>query len=589
MIHSSIPVAQTVVQHCKAKEISNIVISPGSRNAPLTIGFTEDPFFKCFSIVDERCAAFFALGIAQQLLEPVAVICTSGSALLNYYPAIAEAFYSDIPLVVLSADRPLYKIDVGDGQTIRQDSVFHRHIGRSSDLRQDVTHATDRILRYRPKWLEGEQIEKLQKQVQRYNDEELNKALNLAITSKLPVHINIRLEEPLYDKITAPSVQANITAYEMPKVAEIDYESFAKIWNGSRTKMVLVGVNWPETIDQKVLNLLAGDPSVIVLTETTSNLHHPKFFPSIDSLIAPIEGLGNSEELFEKLRPEILLTFGGLVVSKKIKAFLRAYQPKLHWHLDPIRAFDTFYCLSTHVKIPANDFLKRFITKTKFVDSDYFPFWNTIKIGYEAKRKEYLSKIAFSDMQAFNSVIESIPDNSHLQLANSSTVRYAQLYDLPVSLRVFCNRGTSGIDGSTSTAIGASQYNKAPTIFVTGDLSFFYDSNALWNKYIKNDFRIILLNNSGGGIFRILPGQEESKNFETFFETVHDMNAKHLCEMYDLKYQNVSDLGSLEKVLPDFYADGGGPKLLEVNTPRRKNNKILLGYFDFISSVLINH
>ena len=118
MRHSSIPSAQLVVQHCKAKKVKNIVISPGSRNAPLTIDFTEDPFFSCFSIVDERSAAFFALGIAQQLREPVAVVCTSGSALLNYYPAIAEAFYSGIPLVVISADRPIYKVDVGDGQTI---------------------------------------------------------------------------------------------------------------------------------------------------------------------------------------------------------------------------------------------------------------------------------------------------------------------------------------------------------------------------------------------------------------------------------------------------------------------------------------
>ncbi|MDB4292709.1 2-succinyl-5-enolpyruvyl-6-hydroxy-3-cyclohexene-1-carboxylic-acid synthase [Maribacter sp.] len=587
MTYSSIPVAQTVVQHCKAKKIKNIVISPGSRNAPLTIGFTEDPFFKCFSIVDERCAAFFALGIAQQLLEPVAVICTSGSALLNYYPAIAEAFYSDIPLVVLSADRPLYKIDVGDGQTIRQDDVFHRHIGYSADLKQDIIHATDRVRRYRSDWLEGHGLEVLQAQRQHYNDVELNKALNLAISSKLPVHINIRLEEPLYNKISVPSVQGNIITEETPSVERIDYESLAAVWNASKTKMVLVGVNWPDTIDQDVLDLLANDPSVIVLTETTSNLHHSKFFPSIDSLVAPIERLDNSEELFEQLRPEILLTFGGLVVSKKIKAFLRAYQPKQHWHLDPIRAFNTFFCLSKHFKIAGNEFLKEFLTKTQYVASDYYFYWNSIKIAYEDKRKEYLAKISFSDMQAFNCVIEHMPQNTQLQLANSSTVRYAQLYDLPPSLKVFCNRGTSGIDGSTSTAIGASLYCKESTVLVTGDLSFLYDSNALWNKYIRPDFRIVLLNNGGGGIFRILPGQENSKNFETYFETTHGLSAKHLCKMYDFKYQNVSDLSGLEELLPSFFAGGGGPKLLEINTPRIENNKILLGYFDFISSVFI--
>ncbi len=589
MIYSSIPVAQTVVQHCKEKKIRNIVISPGSRNAPLTIGFTEDPFFKCFSIVDERCASFFALGIAQQLLEPVAVVCTSGSALLNYYPAIAEAFYSDIPLVVISADRPQYKIDVGDGQTIRQDDVFHRHIGYSANLKQDVSHATDRIERYRPKWIADQEVEVVQQKVQTYNDHELNIAFNLAIASKLPVHINVRLEEPLYNKLTDATVQSKITPSVDVTEENIDYSDFVEIWNTAVRKMVLVGVNWPETISEEVLDLLAKDPSVIVLTETTSNLHHPKFFPSIDSLIAPIERLDNKEELFSKLRPDVLLTFGGLVVSKKIKAFLREYQPKQHWHLDPIRAFDTFFCLSEHIKMRADHFLLRFLPKTKHFGSDYFSFWNTLRVNYEIKRKEYLDTIPFCDMQAFNAVIAHMPENVHVQLANSSTVRYAQLYDLPTSLKVFCNRGTSGIDGSTSTAIGAAFYARKPTVLITGDLSFFYDSNALWNNYIRPDFRVILLNNGGGGIFRILPGKEDSQNFETYFETVHGLTAEHLCNMYDFNYCCVSRLDQLEAGFSEFYDASERPKILEIKTPRIENNKILLGYFDFISSVFINH
>ncbi|MDC0008354.1 2-succinyl-5-enolpyruvyl-6-hydroxy-3-cyclohexene-1-carboxylic-acid synthase, partial [bacterium] len=388
MIHSSIPVAQTVVQHCKAKGIKNIIISPGSRNAPLIIGFTGDSFFKCFSIVDERCAAFFALGIAQQSLEPAAVICTSGSALLNYYPAIAEAYYSDIPLVVISADRPSYKIDVGDGQTIRQDNVFDRHIGCSVDLKQDLTHATDRIKRYRPEWIEGEALETVQNKIQAYNDSELNKAINLALTSKLPIHINVRLEEPLYEKLDKPSITASIIEQRLPIEEKVDLVDFVKMWNSSTKKLVLVGVNWPNTIDQKVLDLLANDPSVIVLTETTSNLHHDNFFPSIDSLLAPIALVAHSDELFTKLQPEVLLTFGGLVVSKKIKAFLREYKPKHHWHIDPIRAFNTFFCLSSHIKGSANNFLKELLSKTEPVKSNYFSFWNQIKQAYESRRKQ---------------------------------------------------------------------------------------------------------------------------------------------------------------------------------------------------------
>jgi len=584
MRHSSIPSAQLVVQHCKANKVKNIVISPGSRNAPLTIDFTEDPFFSCFSIVDERSAAFFALGIAQQLREPVAVVCTSGSALLNYYPAIAEAFYSGIPLVVISADRPIYKVDVGDGQTIRQDDVFHRHIGYSANLKQDVAHALEEVKKYAPEWLSSDTVELAQIQVQKHNDAELNKALDVAVKVKLPVHINIPFEEPLYGTITQPSVISSISASEKSddlQIAGID--NFANIWNASSRKMVLVGVNPPNTLEQHLLDKLATDPSVIVLTETTSNLHHPNFFPSIDSIVAPIEKSSHREILFEKLRPQVLLTFGGLIVSKKVKAFLREFNPKHHWHIDELKAYDTFFALSHHFEMEANNFFREFLHTVKNVNSTYFQYWNEVRRGYELNRKKYLQQIPFSDMLAFKHLAKTLPHGYQVQLANSSTVRYAQLFDLHESLRIFCNRGTSGIDGSTSTAVGASIFSEEATVLITGDLSFFYDSNGLWNDYIRPDFRIILINNSGGGIFRILPGQEDTENFEIFFETRHHMNAEHLSKQYGIDYQLVNDEESLKKSLKTFYKQSTSPKILEVVTPRLMNNKILLGYFDFIS------
>ncbi len=591
MKYPSIPSAQTVVQHCKAKGIKNIVISPGSRNAPLTIGFSEDPFFSCYSIVDERCAAFFALGIAQQLREPVVVSCTSGSALLNYYPAISEAFYSQIPLVVVSADRPSYKIDVGDGQTIRQDDVFLRHIGYSTHLWQDVIHATDRIETYVPQWLHENDLGVIQQSIQDYNDAELNKALHTAITDRLPVHINIPFEEPLYNKLPKASVDASVSSLEFQDT-RIDAEAmqqFSSIWNSTNRKMVLVGVNHPNTIEQSFLGALASDSSVIVLTETTSNLHHPNFFPSIDSLIAPIEKLSDQEDWFKRLQPELLLTFGGLVVSKKVKAFLRKYRPKHHWHVDSLKAYDTFFSLSHHIKTPPNRFFEKLVPLQIPVASGYFDYWNSIRSGYEKRRMQYLKEIPFSDMAAFDISLRAVPQEYQLQLANSSTVRYAQLFDLDPSLKVFCNRGTSGIDGSSSTAIGAALVGKTPTVLFTGDLSFFYDSNALWNDYIRSDFRIVLFNNQGGGIFRILPGMENSQNFERFFETKHTLNAQYLCQMYGLDYVSVKDRDTLENVFEDFFIENNRPKLLEIKTPRLLNNKILLDYFDFISSVFINH
>ncbi len=569
--------------HCKNKGIENIVISPGSRNAPLTISFTEDPYFKCFSIVDERSAAFFGLGIAQQLRKPVAVVCTSGSALLNYYPAIAEAFYSNIPLVVISADRPGYKIDVGDGQTIRQDDVFHRHIGYSANLKQDVVHATDRIEKYAPTLISEIGVLDAQQNVQTYNDSELNRALNTSFETGLPVHINVPFEEPLYNVLSESTVQPEILKSTAENVAMDSIDYYKDLWNSSKQKMVLVGVNYPNAVEQRFLDILGNDPTVLVLTESTSNLHHPNFFPSIDSIVAPIEKLEEKQKLFKKLQPEILLTFGGLIVSKKIKAFLRHFKPKEHWHIDELKAFDTFFSLTKHFKVSPNRFFNEFLQPLENTAGSYFSYWNSVKLNYEKKRDEYIDQIAFSDMLVFHYVCKSIPSAYQVQLANSSTVRYVQLFDLKPSIKVFCNRGTSGIDGSTSTAVGAAFYQEEPTLLITGDLSFLYDSNGLWNDYIRKDFKIILINNRGGGIFRILPGKEDTENFKTYFETVQNCEVSHLCKMFGIRHVCVENEKKLVKTLSNFFQQKTGPSLLEVRTPRILNDKILLGYFDFIS------
>ena len=583
MNYSLIPTAQTIVQHCQENDINTIVISPGSRNAPLTISFAENPFFSCFSIVDERCAAFFALGMAQQLQKPVVVICTSGSALLNYYPAVAEAYYSNTPLIVISADRPIYKVGIGDGQTINQKNVFENQIGYSANLRQDVSHATDKILHYKKEWIKGENVDKIQNEVQAYNDAELNAAFNIAFSSQSPVHINAPFEEPLYNTTTEIVVKARIGSISSQETNPSSFQREKDIWNRSKRKIVLVGVNKPNSIQEKVLQSLANDPSVLVLTETTSNLNHPVFFNSIDSLIAPIEMSNEKDTLFENLQPEVLVTFGGLIVSKKIKAFLRTFSPKHHWHIGGVKANDTFFCLEKHIKVPVDTFFQEMYLDSKTIKSDYFSFWHQVKTEYVLKRSAYLAKIPFSDFSVFSQLMQSIPNNYLLQLANSSTIRYTQLFDMNPTLRVYCNRGTSGIDGSTSTAIGASVVSETPTLFITGDLSFFYDSNALWNNSIKNNFRIIIINNKGGGIFRILPGKENTDVFETYFETRHNLSAEHLCKMFGFEYRTANSTKVLEEVLSDFYRESIRPILLEIATPALINDKILIDYFRFIS------
>lgn len=569
MNYSKIPLAQTVAYLCQEKDISHIVISPGSRNAPLTISFTENTFFETFSIVDERCAAFFALGMAQQLQKPVALVCTSGSALLNYYPAIAEAFYSDIPLVVLSADRPIERIDIGDGQTIRQKNVFQNHILYSANLYSELV-------------LEGNtELKKLaQKQFEskKHNEQEINHALNAAIEHQGPVHINVPFYEPLYDRVSERSVSPIvIKPNEKSIFSEKNLDDFKEVWSSAKRKLVLVGVNAPNSIKQDYLDQLANDESVIVLTETTSNIHHPRFFNCIDQLIGPLK-----QDDLNDLQPDILLTFGGMVVSKKIKGFLRDFQPKHHWHVDEKKAFNTYFCLDKHFQVDVNTFFEHFLNGNQTDLSGYFDFWNGIRNYRRTKHKKYLNEIPFSDFKAFELVLNTVPDGNHLQLGNSSTIRYTQLFDLNPSLKVFCNRGTSGIEGSTSTALGAAVINDSQTTLITGDLSFFYDSNALWNDHIPVNFRLIIINNQGGGIFRILPGDKNNDNFDTYFETTHSHKAEKLCEMYDFEYQMASDEKSLASILDTFYKESKRPKLLEIFTPRLKNDAILLDYFDHV-------
>lgn len=545
-MYPKIPLAQSIIEICQQKGVQHIVISPGSRNAPLTIGFTNNPFFKCYSIADERCAAFFALGIAQQIQKPVAVICTSGSAVLNYYPAVAEAFYSQIPLVVISADRPQSKIDIGDGQTIRQENVFANHSLYNANLQENVSTE---------------------------NDNHIQKALHVAAAQKGPVHINAPFEEPLYETVTALQVQPEIIDFTTKEKHFSLGASSKETWNKATKKLVLVGELFPNSVEQKHLDILANDPSVVVLTEKTSNLHHPTFIDQIDTLITPF-----TDEDFKAFQPEILLTFGGMVVSKRIKAFMRKYKPAHHWHVDELRAYDTYGALTNHFETKTNTFLSQLLTEN-VIESTYKSSIATIWKDREAKHKEYTANIPFSDFKVFDFICQNLPNSIQLQVSNSSAIRYLQLFDLEKSIQVFCNRGTSGIDGSTSTAIGAASVTNLPTILITGDISFLYDSNALWNNYISKNFKIILLNNNGGGIFRILPGHQETETFNTYFETSHQLNASHLAKMYGLDYFSANDETTLQLQYSAFLNQNEKPSILEIFTPEKENNGVLLEFF----------
>jgi 2-succinyl-5-enolpyruvyl-6-hydroxy-3-cyclohexene-1-carboxylate synthase len=546
MKYPKIPLAQSILEICQYKGVKHIVISPGSRNAPLTIGFTNNPYFTCYSIADERSAAFFALGIAQQLQEPVVVVCTSGSAVLNYYPAFAEAFYSQIPLVVLSADRPQHKIDIGDGQTIRQENVFANHSLFNANLNESASEANDALIQ---------------------------EALFVAVQQKGPVHINVPFEEPLYETVNAPTYAAKRIDLPIEGDSFVLEDSFVDCWNTAKKKLVLVGELLPNALQQDWIAVLANDPSVVVLTEKTSNLHHDSFIDQIDTLITPFK-----EDEFKAFQPDILLTFGGMVVSKRIKSFLRNYKPSHHWHVDTIRAYDTYGALSQHFKTDSTTFLRGLLSH-KTIDSNYKTMIAAIWKDRLTQHNRYTQTVPFSDFKVFDFICKRLPKNSQLQVSNSSAIRYIQLFPMDPTITVYCNRGTSGIDGSTSTAIGASVVNGVPTFLVTGDIGFLYDSNALWNNYLQPNFKIILINNGGGGIFRILPGHEETPTFNTFFETSHQLNAAHLATMFGLAYFEANDENSLAQQYNAFLSQSEKPSILEIFTPEKLNDQVLLDFF----------
>lgn len=550
MKYPEIPLAQSILQIFKAKGLKNIIISPGSRNAPLTIGFSIDPFFNCYSIADERCAAFFALGIAQQKQEPTVLICTSGSALLNYYPAIAEAFYSQIPLIVISADRPTSKIDIGDGQTIRQRNVFENHSLFNANLADEASVENDLLIQ---------------------------KAIHQSILKKGPVHINAPFEEPLYNVLDEPTYFPNIIEESSVLKSTINFDEFQTIFQNTKKKLVIIGVQNPNVLSEEVIQKLGNDPSVVVMTEITSNVHHPNFVSNIDTLITTF-----TEEQFHEFQPELLVTLGGMIVSKRIKALLRKYKPKAHWHVDELRAYDTFQVLTNEIKANPNDFFNAMFANQTFIESDYSSFVQNIMKSRSNGHENYLKEIPYSDFMVFEKIWKQLPTDIQLHISNSSAIRYAQLFKTPKEIDVYCNRGTSGIDGSTSTSIGAAVVNHKPTVLVTGDISFLYDSNALWNNYIPSNFKIIVINNGGGGIFRILPGHNETPVFNTFFETEHCLTAEHLAKMYQFSYETISNEKELDIKLKSFF-ENKDKTILEIFTPTKINQDILRNYFKAVT------
>lgn len=547
---------QQIIAYLEHYGIEHVIISPGSRNGPLTYSFSQSEQFRCYSIVDERCAGFFALGMAQQARQAVVLCCTSGTALLNYSPAIAEAYYQRIPLIVISADRPEEFLNCGIGQTIDQKNVFQNFSNSSVHLN-------------------GESLSDSEFQ---YNDEQLAKAFSrLNEPHPGPIHINIPLREPLYDYV--PGTRVKINPIPIKRPTEPDLKSVIDQISKSDKILILTGMLAPDHEMESMLSSLASYHHVLVMTETTSNLNGEKFIGTIDRLIFNFE-----DDEIDAFKPDTVITIGTNIISKKIKQILRNHPPKAHWHIDPSGKFiDTFGCLTQVIRVDPSTFLKKLKISNK--KSDYSGYHLNLNGKLKQLHSLFLNDCNYCDLKAIETILNAIPANYMIQMGNSSVVRYIQLFDQRKDLSYFGNRGTSGIDGLTSTAIGAAFISDKPTTLITGDVAFFYDSNALWNEYIPSEFKIIIINNGGGGIFRIIPGPDSTEVLEEFFETHHQLNARNLAEMHDIQYLEAHNLHSLSIGLEELY-DSQHPKILEVFTPRLENDLILKSYFKCLKQVL---
>lgn len=547
---------QLFVQCCLENGLKKVVCSPGSRNAPLVIAFDEHPEIETFVVHDERSAGFFAMGMAIEDQNPVGVVCTSGSAMLNYYPAVAEAYYQCIPLVVMSADRPAEWVNHGDGQTIVQEGVYENHIRANFTVDEFVDSGEKENVR--------DQINEI-----------FNEGLNGWIG---PVHFNFPFHEPLYGSVEVEmEVPALIERVRMDEKPDLD--RLKETWKKAEKKMILCGQLPENKLLEAQLNTLSNDSSVAILVENTSNITGFRFNHCIDRTL----NLINTEEI-KDFQPDLLITLGGAVVSKRIKKFLRESAIGEHWKIGyEFPEMDTYRALSSSFAMEPEDFIQLLLADD-FVKnrSNYGSRWKQLDYLVKDHLEEYLNEIPFTDLGAFHLILEYLPENSYLHMANSSVVRYCQLFDPIPSVKYFGNRGTSGIDGSVSTACGVSVAAKDKlNVMITGDVSFFYDSNSLWNQYLGSNLKIILVNNHGGGIFRYIEGPSKTPQLEKYFEARHDTSAEHICKAFNVDYFKTSGKEELERELQTFFHihDNQRPMLLEIFTPPELNDKELREFF----------
>jgi 2-succinyl-5-enolpyruvyl-6-hydroxy-3-cyclohexene-1-carboxylate synthase len=541
-----------IAEICARQGLKNVVLSPGSRCAPLTIAFARHPEMQVKTVSDERAAAFTGLGMAQISDKATVLVCTSGTAAYNYAPAVAEAFYQQIPLLVLTADRPNEWVDQQDGQTIRQTNIYQNHIKQSFNFPADLSHP-DAV------W---------------HAHRLVSEAINVAHTFPFgPVHINIPLREPFYpnpDEVFGYTQDLKIireteNSFEL---SEAETEAFKTELQQFSKILVVAGQQMPDAKLQEAVTSFCAQNHSVLVSDVISNFNTEKAIKHQDVF------LNAKNPAAENLHPDLLITFGKSVISKNLKLFLRK-SPKLqHWHIQPAgQVADTFKALTKIIRCqPLSFFTKIGSVSGLKTDTAFGENWQQQDQRAANHLAGFFLNKPFNEFAAYWLAMQHLPENSLLHVANSMAVRYANLISLPAgkNITVTANRGTSGIDGCTSTTVGnAWESGKITTLF-TGDLAFFYDRNALWHNYLPNNLRIIIFNNQGGGIFRLIDGPSNQPELDEYFETRQLLQAENTAKDFGLKYFKCNTEAELLQMLPAFYQQKGAA-ILEIMTENLAN------------------
>jgi 2-succinyl-5-enolpyruvyl-6-hydroxy-3-cyclohexene-1-carboxylate synthase len=563
MFYSFQPIIN-IAQICVAHEITTAVLSAGSRNAPLTIAFVRNPNIETYTISDERVAAFIAMGMAQSQNKPVILCCTSGSAGLNYAPAVAEAYFQQIPLIVITADRPPEWIDQLDGQTIRQRDLFGKHVKASYELPVDYSHPD-------AKW----HIERI-----------INEAILTATEfPPAPVHINAPFREPFYPKKDEViDYEADVRKIEklfMPNfITSNKYQPLVDIFKQGEK---ILAVGGQDNGYQDVMKETLDGLQIPVINECINNLHN------CENAIKHHDIFLTKPEIQEQLgQLDLLITFGKSILSKPLKNYLRKYKPKQHWHVQSKgqgHIADTFQSLTTIIPLMSFQ-LFAILQNSKSLPNqtpreNYLNLWKNFDEEVISKINNYFSHYdtnKFSELLAVVNILHSLPQKTALHLSNSMPVRYANVLGIypreNQEIEVFCNRGTSGIDGCTSTAVGHAIANpERMHVLITGDVAFFYDRNALWHNYLPNNLRIILLNNHGGGIFKMIDAGTLPE-VDEYFVTQQKLNAENTAKDFGLAYHFCNNYEDLKQILATFFDNSTQVKLLEIETDLQINYEV---------------